>query len=141
MMSAFCRDSAATRRFAPRGMTTFTFAELTSRHAATSESAAMITKPRRARLRSSGISVFEWVDGGEHLHAHRLLEQHRGSERVDVSLALARLAPHLAHGAQGDGRRESLIHQRHRQCRAARKLVRDTSALDGARRIVAVAVE
>jgi hypothetical protein len=70
-----------------------------------------------------------------------MLQQHGGSDRIDISLASACRATHLAHGAKSGGGREPLIHETHRKARAFLQLGGDVPDFGGAWRVVAILVE
>ena len=125
-------------------MTTRTFARFVSRqrrrecHQRSGANTAVLRSSigHAYRRRCFGIDASR-----QFLHAHRLLKQHRGGERVDVSLPIARRAAHLAHRAERDGGGEAFVEQRDGKHRASRELGGDATAFDGAWRVVAFAVE
>src|SRR5688500_15404299 len=68
----------------------------------------------------------------ERRHSERLLQQHRGRERIDVALPTPRAAPHVVDRAQGGRRGVPFVEQRHRQLRASCELGGHAPALGGA---------
>ena len=73
--------------------------------------------------------------------AECVLEQDGGREGVDVALAVAGRAAHFVHGPERGGGGESLVEQSHGQSGALLEFGRDVPHLDGARRVVALAVQ
>src|SRR5215207_6040106 len=145
---AFARDSAATRSVAPRGTSTRTSPLPEPRHAVSASAATMppstIRRPARrptlCRCFDLGARRFV-IHGGQRCHSHRLLQQHRRGERVDVALSPTRASPHLADRAERGRGGESLVDQRDGEAGAARELGGDAPALGRARRVLPFAVQ
>src|SRR5512133_789673 len=110
MMLAWASESVAVRKLEPLGMTTRTGAPYGLPHAAAAQSASEPTARTSARRPARGrTSDGARVIGGPVVgrggsrrsgrELERVLQQHRRRQRVDVALATARGAAHLAHGA------------------------------------------
>src|SRR6185437_13167816 len=113
---------------APGGMVTRTFAP--PPHAAASASSASATKGAARATRRLGSTLRE-----------RMLEENGRGECIDVFLAAARRAAHLANRAERHGCRVALVDQLDGQAGALGKLGGHGACFGRARRLVAVAVE
>src|SRR5512140_1431134 len=140
---ARCRLSAAVRTLAPGGIVTFTTGpRALPPHAASdavhsARSAARRTRARQLAARPYAARLLTELRN----ESQRMLKKNRGGQRVDIALAAASGAAHLAHRAQSGGGGVSLIHERHGKPRSLLELGRDLSRLDRARRVVAAIIE
>jgi hypothetical protein len=71
----------------------------------------------------------------------RMLEEHSGSDGIDISFSSSSRATHLTNSPKGRRGREPLVHETHGHASAFLQLGSDVACLDGARRVLAVLIE
>ena len=70
-----------------------------------------------------------------------MLEEHSGSDGIDISLSSSSRAAHLTNGAKRRRSREPLVHETHGEAGAFLQLGGDVASFRGAGRILAILVE